>query len=112
MHNLEQKRAAHALKWASTIKKGAGEGKASGVVKKVPSQVINNGLLAAMAFAQSKEGESGLEDVFIAFIDYYDSIASSTLSDAIKELSSGSAEELRLATAELMAYLNYLRRFV
>ncbi len=112
MKNLEQLRAAHALESAPTIQKGAGEGKASGVVKKIPAQVITNGLLASMAFALSKEGEAGFANVYDAFIHYYEPISSSTLRDALEELSNGSAEELRRATAELMAYLNYLRRFV
>lgn len=112
MQNLEQKRAAHALDWAPTIQRGAGDGKASGVVKKIPAQVMSSGLLSSMAFALSKEGAAGFADVYLAFIHYYDAIESSTLKGALNELCMVSAGELRQATAEFMAYISYLRRFV
>ncbi|MEI6890581.1 MAG: type III-B CRISPR module-associated protein Cmr5 [Pontiella sp.] len=110
MKNLEQLRAAHALKWAPTIGKGAGDGEAKGVVKKIPALVIQCGLLSAMAFA--KEKEAGYKDVFDAFIDYCDLLSARSLDEAIEELSSVESSDLRRITAEFMAYLGYLRRFV
>lgn len=110
MRNLEQKRAEHALKMASGIDGGVGKGDPKGVVKKVPSQVIQCGMLASMAFAVEKG--AGYADVYKAFIDYSDEIQSKDLEGAIKELCAMSSNELRMITTEFMAYLSYLRRFV
>lgn len=110
MKNLEQKRAAHALGWAPTIEEGCGGGDPSGVVKKVPAMVISSGILSAMAFA--KEKEHGYESVFLAFVNYSDDIYANDLQGALSELSQMPAGNLRRVTAEFMAYLSYLRRFV
>ncbi len=110
MQNLEQKRAAHALERADSITKGCGGGDPTGVVKKVPAMVISSGILSAMAFA--KEKEHGYESVFLAFVDYSEEIYAKDLSGALDELCQMSAGNLRRITAEFMAYISYLRRFV
>ncbi len=110
MQNLEQKRAAHALTWAPTIEVGCGGGDPSGVVKKVPAMVISSGMLSAMAFAGEKK--HGYESVFQAFINYSEEIYAQDLKGALEELCQMSAGDLRRITAEFMAYLGYLRRFV
>ena len=110
MQNLEQKRAAHALMKADSISEGCGGGDPTGVVKKVPAMVISSGILSAMAFA--KEKQHGYESVFLAFIDYSEDIYAQDLTGALDELSQMSAGNLRQITAEFMAYLSYLRRFV
>ncbi len=109
MQNLEQKRAAHALAWAPKIDGGAERGDPKGVVKKVPSLVITCGILSAMAFA--KEKGAGHADVFKAFIDYSPELEG-TLDEALTFLCEMEASDLRRITAEFMAYLSYLRRFV
>ena len=110
MQNLEQKRAAHALAWAPKIEEGCGGGDPTGVVKKVPAMVISSGILSAMAFA--KEKQHGYESVFLAFVNYSEEIYANDLTGALDELCQMSAGDLRRITAEFMAYLSYLRRFV
>jgi len=116
IRNLEQLRAAHAISKCASIRGGKGDGDPTGVVKKIPAQVISCGLLASMAFA--KEKSEGYADVFNAFIDYCSSIDScfslnsKTIDEAIKEISRMDSCQLRYVTAEFMKYLSYLRRFV
>lgn len=110
MPNLEQKRAVHALDRAPEIDGGINKGDPKGVVKKIPSLVINCGLLSTMAFA--KEKGAGYADVFEAFIDYHEPLRGLSLERAIRALGEMDALDLRRTTAEFMAYLSYLRRFV
>lgn len=110
MQNLEQKRAAHALKRAPKIDGGVEKGDPKGVVKKVPSLVITCGILSTMAFA--KEKGAGHADVFEAFIDYYEPLHGCSLDQALRTMCEMDARDLRHSTAEFMAYLSYLRRFV
>lgn len=110
MQNLEQKRAAHALEKAPNIDGGVGNGDPRGVVKKIPSLVITCGILSSMAFA--KEKGAGYADVFNAFIDYYAPLTGRSLDDALSAMCEMDAQALRHTTAEFMAYLSYLRRFV
>ena len=110
MQNLEQKRAAHALEKAPGIDDGVEKGDPKGVVKKVPSLVITCGMLSTMAFA--KEKGAGYADVFKAFIDYYQPLKGCSIDQALQVMCNMDAQELRHTTAEFMAYLSYLRRFV
>lgn len=116
MNNLDLIRAKNALEACHSIDGGANDGE---VVKKVPSYIINNGLLAAAAFANEnarKKEKSGYEDVFKAIVKHLvsikriDSIPESS-EGLIKYLVSQDSAKLRDVTAETMAYLNYLRRF-
>lgn len=114
MKNFEQIRAKNALAKAQDI----GEGKDGGdnVAKKVPVMIIDNGILAAAAFALENKGK-GYADVFAAVVAHLadPEIAllaeSMELKDFIDHLAGVSSDELRRITAEAMAYLNYLRRF-
>ena len=110
IQNLEQKRAKHAIEWAKKIGEGKKGGDPTGVVKRIPAQVVSCGLLASMAFANEKK--EGYADVFNAFIDYCPSIKGETIPAAIKEISAMDSDELRYITSEFMKYLSYLRRFV
>ncbi len=111
MNNLDLIRAKNALEACSSIGNGANGGEA---VKKVPSYIINNGLLAAAAFAN--ENGVGYESVFKAIVKHLvsikriDSIPESS-EWLIKYLVRQDSAKLRDVTAETMAYLNYLRRF-
>ena len=49
--NLEQLRALTAFAWRNKIRKASGGGDARAVAKKVPTQIIQNGFLGALAFA-------------------------------------------------------------
>lgn len=88
-----------------------------------PALVISNGLLATLAFSKSKGQEypkicaavaRHLADREIALIPSLpsqdDPVAA--MDHLIKALTSGDSDLLRLCTAETLAYLNYLRRFV
>lgn len=111
--NYAQLRAKHAWEAAQdTVFKGKEGGEA---VKKVPSMIIENGLLGAMAFAIEK-GEGYLKTfesllAHLKKIDYFSVKASKDVGEWFSHLASSDAETLRLTTSECMAYLAYLRRF-
>ena len=116
--NLEQYRAMMALKSASDISKGNGGGKM--VAKKVATQIRENGFLGALAFASEKKTtkeefkNKAHQSVFEAIRKYLVGIklvSAKTTDEMMKDISSGTASELRIITAEAIAYMNYLRRF-
>ena len=118
MRNLEQIRAKNAFAWRNKIREAKGCGKPHAVVKKVPTQIIQNGFLGALAFAIENNG-TGYEDVFNAILDHLLSsgmnqgIACDNLQEFVDELSSKcDGDSLRAITAESLAFLNFLRRFV
>jgi CRISPR/Cas system CMR-associated protein Cmr5 small subunit len=112
MKNLEQIRAKNALEASGRGFKGKNEGD---VVKKVPTMIMNNGILASAAFAE--ESGKGYTDVFGAVIVHLKTIKGlpgkqqETLRGFIEDLCDSDSSEVRRVTAEAMAYLNYLRRF-
>ena len=107
------------------------DGKDGGeVAKKVPGLVVMHGLLGAMAFAlekQSKlekqgekkedEKKDGYYRVFEAVLDHLKSIGDATVQGAgtveewFKTLADVDSTQLRLTTAETLAYLTFFRRF-
>ncbi|NQU45089.1 hypothetical protein HQ520_17530 [bacterium] len=112
MKNLDQIRAANALKAAATIGKGA-KGSDS-VAKKVPTMIRENGILGAAAFAL--ETGQGDGDVFVAVTTHLRQVERIpatvvSLELFLEHLVGTDATHLRAITAESMAYLNYLRRF-
>ena len=114
MKNLDQIRAKNALEAAHNKKfKGMNDGE---VVKKVPAMIQQNGLLGALAFAIDKE--KGYKDVLDASIEHYVSLpnvakpASTDLEGFSKWLCGQDSAQLRAVTTEVLAYLNYLRRYV
>lgn len=115
VENYEQIRAKNALE-ASLDKKGFGgvEGGKS-VAKKVPTQIMQDGFLGALAFAI--ETEHGYETVFKAILKHLDSVKmtfdcrTSSLKEFLQDLCDKGADQLRAVTAESLAYLTYLRRF-
>lgn len=109
MKNLDQIRAANAIE-AARKKMGAKEN--GEVVKKIPTMIRDNGILGALAF--SKEAGAGYADCFMAIITHLRSIRASRaerLDDFLNELIEADSGEMRRITSEVMAYLNYLRRF-
>lgn len=120
MRNLEQIRAANA--WEAGRTGGAYAGPEGGeVVKKIPSYIRTNGLLAAMAFALELKAGKGAESK--GYRRVFDDIAkhlshgeiglvrSTSAENLLRELCESDSTRLRLVTAEAMAYLSYLRRF-
>lgn len=122
MQNLEQKRAAHALKWAIEIGRGKDGGE---VVKKIPPLIVNNGILASMAFAVEPGKEDGHKNpghysVFKAIISHLQENCgldippqeAKTVEQFLGWIVSNDSAFLRAVTAEALAYMSYLRRFV
>ena len=132
--NFEQIRAKIALEAANKIGTGNEGGKA--VAKKVPAQIVQNGLLASLAFAIEKvknedlvradDGyyrksggfeKCGYANTFVSVMhDLRETgndlgICGGDLTDWFRNLCEKSSVELRMVTEESLAYLNYLRRF-
>ncbi len=113
LRNLEQIRAKNAL--AASGKIGTGKEGGRAVAKKVPTMIVANGFIGALAFAIEDNG--GYLTVFQAVIDHLHKanlncgIAATDPQMFLDELCGKSADVLRAITDESMAYLNYLRRF-
>ncbi len=112
MKNLEQIRAANALKASPDIEGGKEGGR--NIAKKIPTYIRNNGILGAAAYA--REVGEGYGSVMLAVIDHLSSegirmVQSKQLDSFIDEISGADSIKLRHVTDEAMAYLNYLRRF-
>lgn len=110
--NIEQIRARNALSdVAGRVKrdKDAGEGDA---LSGYPSLVINNGLLATIAFAVYKgDAHTRIADAIAYHLDDRKIIAASDAVGLRKALSECESSTLRRATAETLAFLAYLKRF-
>lgn len=122
MKNLEQIRALHALKFwqekAETKNIGGKEG--GDVVRRLSSLILNNGLLATLAFAKSQKG-SGYETFMLEIGQFLASTGPDgrnliqesidKLDDFIKVLTSHDSIFLSQVTQKSLAYLSYLKRF-
>ena len=112
--NLEQIRAYNALNAAQN----PGLRLRGEYVKKIPSMIIQNGLLGAIAFALEK-GDN-YTNIFSAVLTHLASdqirlnlgIQPGAVRFFLEALADESSSVLRAVTAETLAYLNYLRRFV
>lgn len=112
MKNLDQIRAKNAIKYKDEKFKGAKDGNA--IVKKIPTMIMNNGILAAAAFAVESEGD--YIKVFEAVIAHLKDIGQlpAEVQNTIKfidYLAGENSVKLREITVETMSFLNYLRRF-
>ncbi len=120
--NLDQIRAQNAL---DAVPKYEFTGKEKGeVVKKVPPMIKQNGLLGVLAFAI--DDKKGYADVMKASIIHLESkdlypeirnaLANSTPANILEKftryLCSKDAAYLRALTEEVLAFLNFLRRYV
>ena len=118
MKNLPQIRAANALKHGERfVDRRHGD-----VIKGLPILVLTNGLLAVGAWALEKDRDErkqqGAYDILCAIADHLQcsgvAITKAQNAEAlINELVSPTADAalLRLATAETLAFLSYLKRF-
>lgn len=119
--NYEQIRAKNALAAAPGIGLGNEGGRA--VAKKVPALIVQDGFLAALAFAieKSNNGEdekNGYGNAFKAIMKHlpdvgkdYGLCGEKDLQKFLDGLCAEPADVLRAITEEAIAYLNYLRRF-
>lgn len=109
MDNLDQIRAQNALAAKSQVQKKH--------VTKLPALIVNNGLLAAAAFCDDKGAE--LRTAFDKVAEHLADprirrlTTAKTAAKLVEELSAQgvTSDRLRLATAEALAYLTYLKRF-
>lgn len=114
MKNLEQIRAAHALKNLDGLNRNG--------VSKLPSLILGNGLLATAAFCEAA-GESDNRGVMKrALMATADHLAQQkhlapsrnrdeAIQNLVASLSAGDSHKLQRATAEALAYIGYLKRF-
>jgi len=112
--NLEQVRARHAVDCAADVKKQSSEGDC---LSGYPSLVVNNGLLATLAFSLDKEKQHVRVANAVAYhLHKLGTVPQSgngvpnanTLRDALVKADS---QTLRRATGEALAFLAYLKRF-
>lgn len=96
------------------------QGKEGGeVAKKVPGLVVMHGLLGAMAFALSDKNKAGHRAVFEAVrkhlrdpaIDDPTVRGVESVESWFERLAEADSAQLRLTTAETLAYLTFFRRF-
>jgi CRISPR-associated protein Cmr5 len=121
MKNLDQIRAKNALLHKDRIANSQGGGDA---ISGFPTLVLTDGLLAAFAFScESKNSPTrdrkhpGEYTVATAIADHLHTeqnrITQARDADGLlAELADGESDALRRATAEALAFLNYLKRFV
>lgn len=116
MKNLEQIRANNAMQAAKDNIAGVNGGE---VIKKMPPLIMNHGLLAIGAYAfDEKTGIRGAVDAIArhlgsAEIALLPSNYSKNTDGLMKYLSQAAdSDQLKLCTAEAMAWLNYARRFI
>jgi len=122
MHNLEQLRARNVLAFAEEQdeqdKKGVSGENGGEVIKKIAPHIMMNGLLATAAYSFSEnEGWKKVFDAIARHLSDKDNpIFPSEVTDRhelMKHLTSkASSDEVKLATAETIAWLQYARRFV
>jgi CRISPR-associated protein Cmr5 len=111
MQNLEQLRAATALPAARDLKRSA--------INKLPGLILNNGLLAAAAFANADGGGANKDDLKKAMVATarhlsQRKIVAPTVNDIpklIDDLAGRDSIILQRATQEALAFLAYLKRF-
>ena len=117
MQNLNQIRAKHVLAFATFAKV---EGKNGGeVIKKIPPVIMNNGLMAALAYSMDK-GQKAWQTVFDAIAVHLASPEIAMIPDdrnsAVLLLdylaSDATSAQLRDITAEAFEWLNFARRLV
>ncbi len=120
MRNLDQLRAAKALQFHNMDFGGEDGGN---ILDGFPALVINNGLMAALAFCLMKasqtrgQGYKVLGEALVAHLTDKEvnlrlNLKTGTLHGLLEHLSASSSSTLRVCTTETLAFLNYLRRFV
>lgn len=106
--NIDQIRAANALSSTGVMKEHDEGDNLSGY----PSLIINNGLIAAIAFSVDKGGQHERIASAIAKHLKNRSILSSDSAEGLRDsLCAASSSTLRLATSESLEFLAYLKRF-
>jgi len=119
MKNLDQIRARNALKFANDCGNEVCGPQGGEVIKKLPSLILNHGLLATAAYSYTEK--RGWQLTFDAIAEHLSDsdihilpTGAITRQKLMDWLSGGEAtsESLKLATSETMAWLGFARRFV
>lgn len=111
MKNLEQLRAKNALDCVKNLEKKDEEGNA---VSGYPSLVINNGLMAAMAFSHAKGGQHKkvAEAIVRHLAILFPEVAGGDgVKKMLERLADSDSHTLQLCTMEALKFLSYLKRF-
>lgn len=120
MQNLNQIRAKHVLEFANSTRAGGVKGQNGGeVIKKIPPVIMNNGLLAALAYSMDKN-QGAWRSVFDAVAVHLASPeiglvpSGSGTAEMLLDYLAGEASStlLRDVTAETAEWLNFARRLV
>ena len=122
MINLEQLRARCALDfWQNTRNEDLRGGNARAMVRDLCALVLNNGLLAAIAFAKEKSSPnhcSGDEEMMLAIGKHLASkecgllpFAVNSTDELVRSLTGHASSLLQQATTESLALLGYFKRF-
>lgn len=113
---LDQQRAKHA--WEAIESIATQDGAASDYgreAKKMPVRILTSGLGAALAFVSAKsKKKKGMDKLLANLSDWVlkkRGLQAQDPSDLMQAILKGDSEFLRLATAEVMAYLIWLNRF-
>lgn len=119
---LEQGRAAFAYKCAEEGKGLSKNKEYKSYVKKMPMLIKTNGLGSAIAFAFAKGSKNGIPEKSSAWGLIYDQIENWLLNDdkhlirfeknkLAQALTESNSAEYRATTIEVMAFLNWVKRF-
>jgi hypothetical protein len=120
MKTLAQIRAANAIKDSAVKGMGLGQ-KGGNALSGFPMLIKTDGLLAAAAFAvelnpKGEPKQEGARLIMTAVASHLATLRvckATTARDLVEELATAAdASQLRRATAEALAFLNYLKRFV
>jgi len=107
---IEQKMASFCIEKVKEIKKSADKEKIEKFgtnAKKLPSLIVSNGLIPTLAFYK-KEEKKPVYDVINEWLKEKNYIKN----DALEEIANSDSENLLLATIEVLAIANWLKRIV
>jgi CRISPR-associated protein Cmr5 len=108
--NIEQIRAKNAL--SEKANAAAIQGKEGDALSGYPSLIVNNGLIACVAFSIDKEGQHARIADAIAYHLTERGILKATDAPSLRNaLCQGDSSDLRRATHESLQFLSYLKRF-
>lgn len=120
--NLDQIRATDALAERQNIERGQEGGDA---ISGFPAAIQNCGLLAALAFAVEQKldrrtnqrirkhpGEFSIAEAVARHLHRLQIVEAQNADALVQELAQAPERKFRRATAEALAYINYLKRFV
>lgn len=111
MNNVEQIRASAALDIASGLNRS--------YVRRIPSMLITNGLIATIGFVIAKDSDPNYQAIGKAFVRLGEHLADrkileskpSTLEDLVRKLCQCETVGLQRATAEALQFFGHLKRF-